>query len=111
MSIQHLQEKKKQLLIEAFDDLCDEVKHKSLTLEIRMIIKNFVNQDLETVIDSVIQLSKGNFQINQKQQKLIIKCLLQLCQCMSKKKKLEDLNLLKLKIFKINNQPNVFSDE
>ena len=76
---------KKDLLIEAFNDLCDEVKHKSLTLEIRMIIKNFVNQDLETVIDSVIQLSKGNFQINQKQQKLIIKCLLQLCQCISKK--------------------------
>ena len=78
-------EQKKQLLIEAFNDLCDEVKHESLTLEVRMTIKNFVNQDLETVIDSVIQLSKGNFQINQKQQKLIIKCLLQLCQCMSKK--------------------------
>ena len=58
-----------------------------------------MNQDLETVIDSVIQLSKGNFQINQKQQKLIIKCLLQLCQCISKKDEVrKTLNLFIINI-------------
>jgi len=79
-------EQKKQLLIEAFNDLCDELKHESLTLELRMTLKNFINEDLETVIDSVIQLSKGNFEINQKQQKLLLRCLIQLCQCVIKKK-------------------------
>ena len=74
-------EQKKQLLIEAFNDLCDEAKHKSLTLEIRMSLKNFINEDLETVIDSIIQLSKGNFEINKKQQKLLLRCLIKLCQC------------------------------
>tara|TARA_B100000674_G_C37655408_1_gene829918 strand:- start:333 stop:740 length:408 start_codon:yes stop_codon:yes gene_type:complete len=78
-------EQKKELLIEAFNDLCDEAKHESLTLEIRMTIKNFINEDLETVIESVIQLSNGNFRINEKQQALLIRCIIKLCQCMVKK--------------------------
>ena len=78
-------EQKKQLLIEAFNDLCDEAKHESLTLELRMTIKNFINEDLETVIDSVIQLSKGNFEINKKQQKMLLRCIIRLCQCVIKK--------------------------
>lgn len=77
---------KKDLLIEAFGDLCDNAKHKSLTTEIKKNIREFINNDLDTVIESVIQLSKGNFQINQKQQKMIIRCLLQLCQCITKNK-------------------------
>ena len=78
-------EQKKELLIEAFNDLCDETKHESLTLEIRMAIKNFINEDLETVIESVIQLRNGNFKINEKQQALLIRCIIQLCQCIVKK--------------------------
>tara|TARA_B100000902_G_C27171130_1_gene843868 strand:- start:335 stop:748 length:414 start_codon:yes stop_codon:yes gene_type:complete len=78
-------EQKKDLLIEAFNDLCDETKHESLTLELRMIIKNFINEDLETVIESVIQLSKGNFKINEKQQALLIRSAIQLCKCFLKK--------------------------
>ena len=78
-------EQKKDLLIEAFNDLCDEAKHESLTLEVRMVIKNFINEDLETVIESVIQLSKGDFKINEKQQAMFIRCLIQLCQCVVKK--------------------------
>ena len=58
-------EQKKDLLIEAFNDLCDETKHELITLEVRRNIKNFINEDLETVIESVIQLSKGNFKINE----------------------------------------------
>ena len=75
---------KKDLLIEAFHDLCDTTKHESLTLEIKMTIKNFINEDLETVIDSVIQLSKGEFKINEQQQKLFIKLALKACQCFMK---------------------------
>ena len=74
-------EQKKDLLIEAFSDLCDEAKHESLTLEVRMTIKNFVNEDLETVIESVIQLSRGEFKINEKQQAMLIRCIIKLCKC------------------------------
>ena len=73
------------MIIEAFNDLCDNTEHTSLTTELKMILKNFINEDLETVIESVIQLSKGNFKINQKQQKMIGKCILYLCQCIIKK--------------------------
>lgn len=76
---------KKELLIEAFKDLCDNHKHESLTPEIKKNIQSFIDEDLDTVIESVIQLSRGEFSINQKQQNLIIKCLIQLCQyCMKK---------------------------
>ena len=75
----------KELLFEAFNDLCDTAKHESLTLEIKMTIKNFINEDLETVIDSVIQLSKGEFKINEQQQKLFIKLALKACQCFMKR--------------------------
>ena len=80
-------QQKKDLLIEAFNDLCDNAKHESLSLEMKMTIKNFVNEDLETVIESVIQLSKGDFKINEKQQAMLIRCLIQLCQCVAKKHK------------------------
>ena len=76
---------KKELLIEAFRDLCENVNHTSLTKEIKKDIQSFIDNDLDTVIESVIKLSKGDFEINQKQQKMIIRCLLQLCQCIMKK--------------------------
>ena len=76
---------KKELLIEAFRDLCENVNHSSLTNEIKQNIQSFIVNDLDTVIESVIQLSKGDFEINKKQQKMIIRCLLQLCQCFMKK--------------------------
>ena len=78
-------QQKKELLIEAFHDLCDSTKHESLTLEVRMTIKNFVNEDLETVIESVIQLSRGEFKINEKQQAMLIRCIIKLCKCVMKK--------------------------
>lgn len=78
-------QQKKDLLFEAFRDLCDTAKHESLNLEIKMTIKDFINEDLETVIDSVIQLSKGEFKINEKQQKLFIKLALKACQCFMKR--------------------------
>jgi hypothetical protein len=76
---------KRELLIEAFNDLCHTTKHKSLNEEIKNNIRYFISNDLDTVIESVIKLSKGDFQINQKQQKMIIRCLLKLCQCIIKK--------------------------
>lgn len=76
---------KKELLIEAFRDLCDNANHSSLTKQTKKDIQSFIYNDLETVIESVIQLSKGNFKINQQQQKFIIRCLLQLCQCFMNK--------------------------
>lgn len=65
--------------------MCDNTKHESLTPEIKKNICEFINNDLDTVIESVIQLSKGDLKINQKQQKMIIRCLLQLCQYIMKK--------------------------
>ena len=78
-------QQKKELLIETFHDLCDSTKHESLTLDTKMTIKNFINEDLETVIDSVIQLSKGEFKINEQQQKLFIRLALKACQCLMKR--------------------------
>ena len=83
-------QQKKELLFEAFHDLCDTAKHESLTLEIKMTIKNFINEDLETVINSVIQLSKGEFKINEQQQKLFIKLALKACQCCMKRNEVTD---------------------
>lgn len=77
-------DQKKDLLIEAFRDLCSSTNHPSLSLELKMEIKNFLNDDLETVIDSVIQVSNGNFQINERQQALLIKCIIKLCKCFMK---------------------------
>ena len=76
---------KKDLIIEAFNDLCDNTEHTSLTPELKMILKNFINEDLETVIESVIQLSKGNFKINEKQQAMLIRCMIKLCKCVVQK--------------------------
>ena len=62
----------------------------SINLETKTIIKNFVNEDLDTVIESVIQLTRGEFQINEKQQALLIKCIIKLCQCFMKNKEKHD---------------------
>jgi len=76
---------KKDLLIEAFNDLCSEIKHESLTPEIKKQIKEFITEDLEIVIESIIDISKGNFKINEKQKNMILKCLSKLCSCLIKK--------------------------
>tara|TARA_B100001094_G_scaffold135517_1_gene131230 strand:+ start:3419 stop:3829 length:411 start_codon:yes stop_codon:yes gene_type:complete len=77
-------EQKKMLLIEGFKDLCDVTKHESLTPEIKNNLKDFVHNDLETVIESVIQLSNGQFQINQRQQAFLIKMVVKVCKCFVK---------------------------
>jgi hypothetical protein len=76
---------KKLLLIEAMNDLCDHTTNEKLTLEMKMTLKNFVNEDLSTIIDSIIQISNGEFHINEQQQSLIIKCLSKICHCLFKK--------------------------
>lgn len=76
---------KKDLLIEAFNDLCSEIKHESLTPEIKKQIKEFITEDLEIVIESIIDISKGNFKINEKQKNMILNCLSKLCCCLIKK--------------------------
>jgi len=77
-------QQKKELLIEAFNDLCDNTKHESLTIEIKKTIQEFVKEDLETVVESIIQLSRGEFQINEKQEALLIRCIIKLCKCVVK---------------------------
>ena len=76
---------KKDLLIEAFNDLCSEIKHESLTPEIKKQIKEFITKDLEIFIESIIGISKGDFRINVKQKNMILKCLSKLCSCLIKK--------------------------
>jgi len=82
---------KKLLLIEAMNDLCDHTTNEKLTLEMKMTLKNFINDDLSTIIDSIIQISNGEFHINEQQQALLIKCLSKVChflfkKCMKEKK-------------------------
>ena len=60
---------------------------KDLLIEASDYIEVYVKTNLETVIESVIQLSKGDFKINEKQQAMLIRCLIQLCQCVAKKHK------------------------
>jgi hypothetical protein len=40
---------------------------------------------LETVVESIIGISKGDFRINEKQKNMILKCLSKLCSCLIKK--------------------------
>ena len=82
---------KKDLLFEAFNDLCSEIKHKSLTPEIKKQLQEFITDDLETVVESIIGISKGEFRINEKQRNMILNCLLKLCSCLINKynKKIE----------------------
>ena len=74
---------KKGLLIEAMNDFCD---HSNLLNESqKTFFKDFINKDLFTIIDSIIQVSNGEFHINEQQQMLLLKCLSKLCQFLFKK--------------------------
>ena len=77
---------KKRLLIESFKDILSLTTHLSLNPNLKKDIGDFVENDLDIVIDSVIQVSKNEFQINEKQ----INCLLKYCKklfssCLKKK--------------------------
>lgn len=74
---------KKDLLIEAMNDFCD---HSNILNEDqKTFFKKFINKDLFNIIDSIIQVSNGEFHINEKQQMLILKCLSKLCKFLFKK--------------------------
>lgn len=74
---------KKDLLIEAMNDFCD---HSNLLNDGQKIFfKDFINKDLFTIIDSIIQVSNGEFHINEQQQILLLRCLSKLCQFLFKK--------------------------
>lgn len=77
---------KQKLLIEAFNDLCDLSKHESLNPEIREKIKEFINNDLEIVINSVIDISKGNYSINENHIGFCIQLFKMISRCSNKKK-------------------------
>jgi len=77
---------KKRLLIEAFKDILSLTKHLSLNPSFKTDISDFVENDIDIVIDSVIQVSKNEFQINAEQ----INCLIKYCKklfisCLKKK--------------------------
>ena len=78
-------EQKKLLLIEAMNDICNHSTNEILTLEMKMTLKNFLNEDLSTIIDSIIQISNGEYHINEKQQAMLIKCIMKLCSCLFQK--------------------------
>ena len=86
---------KKDLLIEAMNDFCD---HSNLlNKDQKTFFKDFINKDLFTIIDSIIQVSNGEFHINEQQQMLLLKCLSTLCQflfqkCMKQKKQTRTIN-------------------
>ena len=77
---------KKRLLIEAFKDILSLTNHLSLSPNIKTELSNFIENDIELVIESVIQVSKGDFKINEKQINLLIKCLMKLFKCCFKKR-------------------------
>lgn len=81
---------KKQLLIEAFKDILSLTNHLSLSPTIKIELNDFVDNDLDVVIDSIIQVSKGEFKINKKQINMILKCLMKLFQCCLKKKDISE---------------------
>lgn len=66
---------KKTLLIEAFKDILSLTTHLSLNPDLKKDVSDFVENDIDIVIDSVIQVSKNEFQINAKQ----INCLIKYC--------------------------------
>ena len=45
----------------------DHSTNEKLTLDMKMSLKNFINDDLSTIIDSIIQISNGEFHINEQQ--------------------------------------------
>jgi len=74
---------KKDLLIEAMNDFCD---HSNILNEDqKTFFKKFINKDLFNIIDSIIQVSNGEFHINEQQQMLLLRCLSKLCQFLFKK--------------------------
>lgn len=74
---------KKELLIEAMNDYCN---HSNLlNYNQKMFFKNFINQDISTIIDSIIQISNGEFHINEQHQMLLLRYLSKLCQFLFKK--------------------------
>lgn len=77
---------KKRLLIEAFKDILSLTKHLSLNPSFKPDISDFVENDIDIVIDSVIQVSKNEFRINEKQINCLIKyCKKLLLRCLKKK--------------------------
>jgi len=74
-------QEKKVLLIEAFKDVLSFTSHLSLSPDIKTEISDFVENDLDTFIESIIQVSRGEFKINEKQIGVAIKCLMKLFQC------------------------------
>ena len=74
---------KKDLLIEGMNDFCD---HSDILNKYQeTFFKNFINKDLFTIIDGIIQVSNGEFQINEQQQMILLKCLSKLCKFLFKK--------------------------
>lgn len=86
---------KKDLLIEAMNDFCD---HSDiLNKDQKKFLKDFINKDLFTIIDSIIQVSNGEFRINEQQQMVLLKCLSKLCKflfkkCIKQKKQTRTIN-------------------
>lgn len=77
---------KKRLLIEAFKDILSLTKHLSLNPDLKKDVSDFVDNDIDIVIDSVIQVSKNEFKINDKQINFIIKYCVKLFRCCLKEK-------------------------
>ena len=75
---------KKQLLIEALNDITDHSKHIKLNIDQKKIIKEFIENDFDDILENIIQLSKGNFEINKKQKMVLIRCVLKICECVMK---------------------------
>jgi hypothetical protein len=86
---------KKDLLIEAMNDFCD---HSDiLNKDQKTFFKNFINKDLFAIIDGIIQVSNGEFRINEQQQMVLLRCLSKLCKflfkkCMKQKKQTRTIN-------------------
>jgi len=74
---------KKELLIETLKDICE--YSNLLELGNQVFLRKFIDGDLSTIIDSIIQISNGEFHINEQQQMLLIKYLTKLCKFLFKK--------------------------
>ena len=80
---------KKELLIETLKDICE--YSNLLNFNNKVFLEKFINNDLSTIIDSIIQISNGEFHINEQQQMCLIKYISKLClflfqKCMKQKK-------------------------
>ena len=74
---------KKDLLIETLKDICE--YSNLLNFNNKVFLKKFIDNDLSTIIDSIIQISNGEFHINEQQQMFLIKYLTKLCKFLFKK--------------------------